>query len=181
MVFVPDIPSIRDRVAERYMAQTYDLLAGPNQTTTDGRTDMSRALRTRYRYVDKYAADGMAADTTAARAVIHAPTEAVNGIRLIAASYIPTANLTANSTDYAVFEVVNSSGPAVLLSRTTRLVGAGGTGDWTIYVPVNLSSSVVPLPSGVLLPGQVAYFDIAKANAGVIVPAGTMLLEWEVL
>lgn len=122
---------------------------------------------------DKAAADSLAADTTA-----HYIFRADTARTIKAAYFIPDASLTSNSTNYATLSatVEDGAGGAVgtAASVTTKTSGGGGSGNWTAGTPVALTLGATLA----LTAGQVVKFGIAKAAAGVVVPAGRFQLDF---
>jgi len=92
--------------------------------------------------------------------------------------------LVADNTDYASLKIgyrnnLGADGTGSPVSTTTKLVGGGGTGDWTAFIPVELEvdRGVAYLPTG----GSVT-FAIDQVGTGVEVPAllvGFEMSDWK--
>jgi len=98
--------------------------------------------------------------------------------RILRAAYIPSAALTANDTNYATLTFAKRDAAdtqTVLNSFTTKITG--GTGDWVARVAEEFT-----LTTGLdLNTGDTLTLTIAKAAAGVVIPAGTLEVETEEL
>lgn len=97
-------------------------------------------------------------------------------LRVVAAEYIPDATLTAHDTNYATLSLqVGTVGSfAAAASQTTKITG--GSGDWAADTPEALTLSSTPA-NLVVDAGDILQADIAKANSGVAVPAGVLVVH----
>ena len=122
---------------------------------------------------NKDAADGAAGTATAEHAVFRNRTHA---LKVLGVTYIPDAALTGHDTNFATIIVrrrtaLGADG-GIVATQTTKLTG--GSGTWVAFVPV-----AIPLAAPVnvdLAAGQSLTVEIAKAAAGVAVPAGSLLI-----
>jgi hypothetical protein len=97
-------------------------------------------------------------------------------VRLKSVHLIPSAALVANDTDFATITISSAAGAgggltAVAVCKTEPSGGHGGTGDWALGVPIDLSSAtltVTPFAEVDLAAGRVLCIAIAKAGAGVV-------------
>jgi hypothetical protein len=92
------------------------------------------------------------------------------------AYFIPKADLAASDTDFAELILSNYDETGGLQSigvTATKTRASGGTGNWSVRVPVELT-----LPGkDFLYAGGSMEFSIAKQGGGVIVPAGMLVVE----
>lgn len=103
-------------------------------------------------------------------------------VRIESVYYLPAGSgtvLTSSSTDYATISLEYDDGAggadtqvAVLTTKTT---GASGSGDWTGCVPVALT---VTRTLADIASGKLVHLKIAKAAAGVVVPAGVLQVNY---
>jgi len=123
----------------------------------------------------KVADDAGAANVT----VEHIIFQAQEAVTVTKAFYLPDAALTADDTNYATLIVYrrDSSGgtQASIASKTTKITG-GGSNDWTAFDGVDLGT----LTNTAIAAGQVITWEITKTLAGVVVPAGTLQIEYTV-
>jgi hypothetical protein len=94
--------------------------------------------------------------------------------------FIPAAALTADNTNYAIFNIARRSTPVsefdyVVRAQTTIPPTApSSTGNFTQFVPVNF----LPLAVTELAAGDQLTLEISKVGSGVVVPAGTLQIEY---
>ena len=91
-------------------------------------------------------------------------------------SFVPAAAVTADDTNYATLTVTkrdyNGANSATVVAQTTKITG--GSGDWTIHVPVSLGTlSITALDDG-----EELVVGIAKAGSGVAIPAGQLVVSF---
>lgn len=119
----------------------------------------------------KDSADGAANTATAEHMIGRTP----NAATVESVHYCPDAALTAHDTDYATLTLwkrASGGGSQVKVAEQTTKI-TGGSGNWTQYAPVN-----IPVVAGALVAGDGLLFQIAKAGAGVVVPAGTLIVKY---
>lgn len=114
----------------------------------------------------KSAVDGAAGTATA-----ETPIGQMGGATpLVAIRYVPGAALVADNANYATILIQKRTGagaPSTVATVTTQI--AGGSGNWTAFVPVN-----IPISAGAILAGDVVTISITKTGTGVVVPLGTL-------
>lgn len=142
---------------------------------SDGTVTLTTAStnRSMVTYV-KVADDALAADTTDETPFFSPINDAV----ILSVKYIPNAALTANNTDYATLTVANrdAAGVAVgdIAAITTEITG---TGDWVAFVAEDFGV----LANTEVEAGGSVTFEIEKAGSGVVVPAGTLQVEYAMI
>jgi hypothetical protein len=118
--------------------------------------------------------DGAAATATAETPILSAP----NGAIILNARYNPSAALTADNTDYATLTVARrdaaGANPEVIAAITTEITG---TGDWVAFV----AEDFAPLANTAIEAGGAVTFEIEKAGSGVVVPAGSLQVDYVAL
>jgi hypothetical protein len=123
-------------------------------------------------YWDKSAADGAAATATAE----HTFMRAAGPITIAAVRYVPDAALTADNTNFAAITVTkrnaDGTGNVTVATRTTAITDSG---NWLQWVAVNLPLTVANIN---LAAGQILTVKITKSGAGVVVPAGSLQLDY---
>lgn len=101
----------------------------------------------------------------------------INDFKFKASSvqYLPAAALTSNSTNFQTITV--EKGDLVGGARTVVASVAttpAGSGSWTALVPVPLT---ITASTATVLADQILTFKIAPAAGGVVVPAGTLIVD----
>lgn len=98
-------------------------------------------------------------------------------VEITGARFFPSGNLTADNTNYAGLNLsardpTNTLPADSLFSLTTQVTGLGNFTNW---IPVTL-----PISGGsyTLQAGWQLTFEIPKVSAGVVVPAGTLVLDY---
>lgn len=126
----------------------------------------------------KAAADGAAADATA-ETPFHAVVTKSQTVQSV--QYTPAAALTSNDTNFATLQVrlrnADGSDGGLVASETTETAPTGGSGNWTAFLAVS-----IPLLAGatlLLTDGESLTFEITKAAAGVVVPAGSLKVSYK--
>lgn len=118
-------------------------------------------------------AQDAAAGTTTAEAAV---AMTVQKGKLVRAYYVPAGAVTAHDTNYATITISRytaaGGSKTTIASCTTKTTGGGGTGNWTAFVPVEVTlASDVDLEAGACV-----TYEIAKAASGVQLPAGSLVL-----
>lgn len=125
----------------------------------------------RYASSMKEAADAAAADATAEHGFFQAPT----ALTVTAVYYLPDAALTADDTNFATLTVSRrstSGGSKVQVAQAATTTG--GTGNWVAFD----SESLGTITNAALAVGEVLTWEIAKSGTGVVVPSGTLQIEY---
>lgn len=129
---------------------------------------------------DKAAADADDADATAEHLIFRAPYALlITGVR-----YLPDDALTADNSNYAFIQVTRRDADGtndVYAARGTTTVA--GTGSWTQWNAVTIPLAAVggggePNDAVKLTEGQTLTFLIQKIGDGVIVPSGTLQIDF---
>jgi hypothetical protein len=102
-------------------------------------------------------------------------------VKISRAVYNPDATLTANTSNYATVALQTDDAangtPATAKVFTTSTVAGGGSGDFVADTQVLFpSSGDVPAELDVA-PGANVFLSVAKAGAGILVPAGVLAIE----
>jgi hypothetical protein len=122
----------------------------------------------------KEADDGSAAAVTAETPVLSSS----GGLQVQAVRFLPSAALTANNTNYATLTVVNrdaaGSSVGTIAAITTEITGSG---DWVAFVLEDFGT----LANATIAAGGTVTFEIEKAASGVVVPAGSLEIEYVAL
>jgi hypothetical protein len=124
-------------------------------------------------YWDKTAADGAAATATTEHTFMRAP----SAVQIVAVRYIPDAALTADASNNATITIKrrNADGTnAVTVAAVTTSVA--GSGSWTQWVAVALTLTAANTS---MAPGQFLTIAITKAGTGVVVPAGSLQIDYQ--
>ena len=96
-------------------------------------------------------------------------------VRLESAEYVPDAALTAHDTNFATVSVLKGASAAVTTSAASKTTVIAN-GDWVADTPVALTLSATAA-NRVLAADDILCLDIAKAAAGVAVPAGVLVCK----
>jgi hypothetical protein len=139
--------------------------------------EMAKELGWRSAKAEKEAADGAAGTATAERPFHRADTydQRIKSIR-----YLPAAALTADNTNYATLRVrkrTSTGGDGGIIASVTTQ--ATGSGNWTAFKPVTVTLDDTPDSNLDLKAGESLTFEITKTGTGVIVPAGTLQVQYE--
>jgi hypothetical protein len=162
-----------------------DLFDGEAQFFRDGKTkvnpDLYQLLKELgYQSIkrQKEATDG-AAGTATAEHPFHLFDGFIKSIQRVV--YIPTANLTADNTNFAtlIVRARKASGAlsSIIAQATTQITGSG---NWTAFVPVTLpltdATAVLPLGHTKLdmLDEWTLTWEITKTASGIAVPSGCL-------
>lgn len=151
--------------------------SNPKYTGAKGPKNAARRLIRRTIVLEKAAADGGAgtATTSDAAPAFVAPTDG----RLLGAKFVPHAALTADPTNNATLSVDKRDGAGGAATQmATGTTTAGGTGSFVAAVPVALTPSAVAATVR-WAKNQLVSFAISKAGTGVIVPAGSWVIDIE--
>lgn len=118
----------------------------------------------------KTAADGAAGDATS-----EVPAGmARRASKVLAAYYVPAANLTAHDTNYATLVISKrAAGGGSKTTVASIATTTTGSGNWTAWVPVPLT--LVSAETSVTALSQLS-FEITKAASGVAVPIGKLVI-----
>jgi hypothetical protein len=127
-------------------------------------------------YWDKVAADGAASTATAEHSMFRAP----GPTTITAVYYVPDAALTANDTNYATLTLQrrNSDGtnPVTVATINTAITVAPFSGNWLQWTAVPLTLTQANLS---LTAGQILTVQITKTGTGVVVPAGSLQISFQ--
>lgn len=146
-------------------------IAAHDHNSAFGQSRLSAKDRTRFATTEKHSADSAASDILNQ----HSFFRAKNAIAVTKVYFLPDAALTADDTNYAVITVHRIGTAGVIGSISTKTIGSGGSGNWTAFIPVDFGTINVPLAIG-----DGMSFRITKGNAGVIVPSGTIQVEYTI-
>lgn len=149
----------------------------PGYTGSRGPKNAARRLIRRTIVLEKAAADGAAATATTSDAApgFVAPTDG----RLLGAKFLPHAALTADPTNNATLSVDKRDGAGGAATQmATGTTTAGGTGSFVTAVPVALTLSAT-LANLRWAKNQLVSFAISKGGTGVVVPAGSWVIDIE--
>lgn len=136
------------------------------------------ALFDDYFIIDKAAADGMASTATADAKFWSNPFDFP--VQVVGLTYNATgAGITASDTDYAAINIKTDDGSggaaALAMKLETKTSASGGTGNITANIG---ASTTVKQSGGAVVPiGGNLFFGISKTGAGVIVPAGKIVVR----
>jgi len=104
------------------------------------------------------------------------------GAVVTAVKYVPSAGLTANSTNYATLTLGSrtSAGGSLTAVATanTKLSGAGGTGDWSAFSPVSIA---VTAANATVPANGMLTVTAVKSGTGVDIPSGALVIEYQEL
>lgn len=125
------------------------------------------------------AVDGAANTTTAETVVgyaVRAPGNATTS-KVLKVLYLPGAALTADDTDYATITVskYTAAGGSKTTVATATTAITGGTGNWTAFVPMEITLSATAA-NLILQSGAMLTYEVAKAGSGVAIPAGKLVV-----
>lgn len=103
-------------------------------------------------------------------------------VKLSRCAYNPDATLTANTSNYATVALQTDDAadgtPATAKVFTTSTVAGGGSGNFVADTQVLFpSSGDVPAELDVA-PGANVFLSVAKAGAGILVPAGVLAMTF---
>lgn len=122
-----------------------------------------------------------AANTTTAETVVgfvpKAPGANSSRAKVLRVYYLPGAALTADDTDYATITVskYTSAGGSKTTVATATTAITGGTGNWTAFVPMEITLSATAA-NLILQSGAMLTYEVAKAGSGVAIPAGKLVV-----
>lgn len=126
-------------------------------------------------YWDKPAADGSAATATAE----HTFMRAAGPITVKAVRFVPDAALTASDSNYATITIsrrnADGSGLVVVASINTAITVAPFSGNFVQWQAVTLALTAANLS---LIAGQLLTVAITKTGSGVVVPAGSVQIDY---
>lgn len=124
---------------------------------------------------DKAAADGAAGTATAEHVVYRA----TGPVIVKSVEYVPDAALTANDTNFATITLsrrnADGTNSVTVASVSTKTTGGGGSGNWSQWVSVALALTAANVA---MVAGQILTIAITKPGAGVVVPAGQLLVDY---
>lgn len=133
----------------------------------------ARSLIRKSIIIQKVAVDGSAGATTAYTAGFNVRMK--NPGRILGASLLPTAALTADASNNATINAVSADGAGgaavVMASLATDLAG----GSWVAGVTKTMAVTAT-VANTRYVAGAVVGFNITKAGTGVVVPAGTNIV-----
>lgn len=145
--------------------------SGPRVVVPDDSTGrwLKQAVRTVAFH--KEAADGSAGAATSELAIFRAAgPETVSKVY-----FVPSANLTADNSNYATLAIAKrdgaGGGSSSVASKTTQVTGSG---NLTAFVPLDLGT----VSNASMTAGNVLTVAISKTGTGVVVPAGTFIIEF---
>lgn len=99
-------------------------------------------------------------------------------VRIARAVYNPDATLTANTSNYATIYLKTDNAadgtPATAASFTTSTVAGGGSGNFVADTQVLFPESGFVAAELDIAPGANLFLEVAKAGAGILVPAGIL-------
>lgn len=140
-------------------------LFGYLDSTTENIQDEVDGMREFHVDYTKEAADAMAADVTAAKYFF----TAFRDVQVVYAKFVSAGTATANATNFATIIVNKHDGAGG--AATVSASGPTSTVSIAAGVPFDLALSAT-LANIQLTAGNVLSFQITKAAAGVVVPAG---------
>ena len=163
-----------------------DIFDGEGRITRDNTTNSTpsmygflKQLALRQIPYQKEAADGAAATATAEQPFYVTDTY-IKSIQSI--KFLPAAGLTADNTNFATLIVRARKADGTLIGIVGQLVTNVAGGSWTAFVAktvpltngtvaLGLDNAALDLPAGAML-----SFEITKTAAGVVVPAGQLVV-----
>ncbi len=102
-------------------------------------------------------------------------------VKLARAVYNPDATLTANTSNYATVALQTDDGadgtPATAKVFTTSTVAGGGSGNFVADTQVLFPASGDVAAALTVAAGANVFLSVAKAGAGILVPAGVLAFE----
>ena len=103
-----------------------------------------------------------------------------NGATVTAVKYVPAGTLTAHDTNYITLTLKHrtAAGASATTVATVNTKITGGTGNWSAFSPVavTVDTANATIPANGMLTATVA-----KVAAGVDLPAGTLVVEYQEL
>lgn len=144
-----------------------------DHSTSTAQTRLAAKDRRRFAQGEKHAADVAVTDVLAEHMLL----QAQDALTITKCFFLPDAGLTANDTNFATLKVWrrDSAGAnqAAIASLATTVAGSG---NWTAFDAEDLGS----LTNTAIAAGEVVTWEITKTVAGVIVPSGTLQIEYTV-
>lgn len=115
----------------------------------------------------------------AAGVTFETPIDQVNsnlnaGINVTNAKYLPSAPLTAASTNYCTLTLEQATPAGVVTVIGSAKTQPAGTGNWTAQVPVPLTITSL---SAYVPAGNTLIFKMAQNVSGVAVPQGSFIVD----
>ncbi len=99
-------------------------------------------------------------------------------VRIARIVYNPDATLTANTSNYATITIETDDAAnganATAAAVTTKTTATGGTGDFVADTQVLYGASAYTVANTDVVPGANVFLTVAKAGAGILVPAGVL-------
>jgi hypothetical protein len=99
-------------------------------------------------------------------------------VRIARIVYNPDATLTANTSNYATITIETDDAAnganATAAAVTTSTVAGGGTGNFVADTQVLFPASAYTVENTDVVPGANIFLTVAKAGAGILVPAGVL-------
>lgn len=141
----------------------------------EGGIDTIRQLFSKVAVYKKAAVDTTLLETYAIKVWTNPFTTSV---RIARAVYNPDATLTANTSNYATIylktdDAANGT-PATAASFTTSTVAGGGSGNFVADTQVVFPAAGLVAAELDIAPGANLFLEVAKAGAGILVPAGVL-------
>lgn len=165
--------TVQDDIVKRAEANHHDISGGPARA--------AKNIRRKIVNVVKAADDGAAATATVEHPIFKVPAHVANGIEVKAVHYTSDATAIAAAADHNATMTVSkrdgAGGSAAVVATYTSDVAGGAVTAW-VPKALTLSATLANLqvPAGGIL-----TFLISKAMNGVVVPAGSITIEYEEL
>jgi hypothetical protein len=104
------------------------------------------------------------------------------GFRVTSCTFVPSAALTSDNTNYATLQLVSNNGnggaDTVIATCNTKNSAGGGTGSWVADIGEALT---ITAADAAVAEGSQVQLRVLKIASGVNVPAGSFVLKgrWE--
>lgn len=122
-------------------------------------------------YTEKHDADSAAGDASAE----HIFFSAQNPITITRVVFLPDAALTANDTNFATLIIARRDSAGINQATIVSIItNVAGTGNWTAFDAVDFGT----LSATAVAANEVLTFEITKDASGVVVPSGTIQVEY---
>ena len=133
---------------------------------------MTGPMNSSYVFTEKHNADSAAGDASAE----HIFFKARHNMTITTIIFMPDAALTADDTNFATLTVYrrddDGTNQVIVSSADTT---TSDTGSWPIFEPVDLGA----LTTTTVATDELLTFEITKSGTGVIVPSGTLQVEYD--
>ncbi len=151
-------------------------IAAHEHSAGSGETRLTAKDRRQFAAGEKHVADSVAGDTLSEHIVL----QAQDALTVTKIFFLPDAALIANDIDYAritVYRRDSSGGTQSTVATVTTTTG--DSGNWVAFDAVDFGAIAMP-PQDKVAAGEVLTWEITKVASGVIVPSGTLQIEYTI-